>query len=121
MPQRTYVFDNAWQEERRRLDAVEAGWDPITISNLQTIGVPSGWHCLEAGAGGGSIAAWLCDQVGPDGLVVATDLDPRFLTVIDAPNLDVRRHDIVRDPIEASSYDLVHARLLLEHLPEYET
>jgi len=64
------------------------------------------------------IAAWLADQVGNDGFVVATDLDPRFLTAIDAPNLEVRQHDIVQDPIEADSYDLVHARLVLEHLPQ---
>jgi SAM-dependent methyltransferase len=117
----SYVFDNAWQEERRRLDAVEAGWDPVSVASLQTIGVQEGWSCLEVGAGGGSIASWLCDQVGADGRVVATDLDPRFLNVINAPNLEVRRHDIVRDAVETGSYDLVHARLLLEHLPEHET
>ncbi len=121
MQQAAYVFDNAWQEERRRLDAVEAGWDLVSIANLQAIGVMKGWHCLEVGAGGGSIAVWLCNHVGTDGRVVATDLDPRFLTAIDAPNLEVRRHDIVQDPIEGDSYDLVHARLLLEHLPQNET
>src|SRR5690349_3881325 len=107
----SYVFDNAWQEERRRLDAVEAGWDPVSVASLQTIGVLEGWSCLEVGAGGGSIASWLCDRVGTDGRVVATDLDPRFLNAINAPNLEVRRHDIVRDAVEAGSYDLVHARL----------
>ena len=29
--------------------------------------VTTGWTCLEVGAGGGSIAAWLCDQVGSTG------------------------------------------------------
>jgi hypothetical protein len=37
--------------------------------------VGPGWRCLEVGSGGGSIAAWLCDRVGPDGSVLATDLD----------------------------------------------
>jgi SAM-dependent methyltransferase len=116
----SYVFDNAWQEERRRLNAVEASWDPTTIRNLQPIGVGLGWHCLEVGAGGGSIAVWLCGRVGAMGRVVATDLDPRFLTPLAAANLEVRAHNIVRDSIEADAYDLVHARLLLEHLPEHE-
>ena len=121
MQQPAYVFDNAWQKKRRRLDAVEAGWDPVSIAHLQTIGVPEGWRCLEVGAGGGSIAAWLCDRVGTGGSVVATDLDPRFLTAIDAPNQEVRQLDIVQDLIEADSFDLVHARLLLEHLPQHQT
>jgi SAM-dependent methyltransferase len=51
--------------------------------------------------------------------VVATDLDTRFLDEIDAPNLEVRRHDILNDELERESFDLVHSRFLLEHLPEY--
>ena len=41
-------------------------------------------HCLEVGAGGGSIAHWLCQAVGPTGRVLATDIDPG-LVAIDAP------------------------------------
>jgi hypothetical protein len=54
-------------------------------------------------------------------VVVATDLDTRFLDEIDAANLEVRRHDILKDELEADSYDLVHSRFLLEHLAEYRT
>lgn len=73
------------------------------------------------GAGSGSIARWLCDRVGPGGRVVATDLEVKFLEEIDAPNLEVRRHDILADPLEEDTFDLVHARKVLEHLPAWES
>jgi SAM-dependent methyltransferase len=63
---------------------------------------------------------WLSDRVGPKGRVVATDLSTNLLEGTGRENLEVRRHDIVRDPIEEGQYDLVHSRLVLEHLPERE-
>lgn len=38
------------------------------------------------------MAEWLCSLVGPEGLVVATDLETKFVSAIDAPNLEVREH-----------------------------
>jgi SAM-dependent methyltransferase len=73
---------------------------------------------LEIGAGAGSIAAWLCRRVGPTGQVVATDLQTKFLEAIDAPNLEVRKHDITTDELEPNSFDIVMARKVLEHLPD---
>ena len=73
--------------------------------------------CLEAGAGGGSITEWLCKRVGDQGRVLATDIDTRFVGELSYPNLDVQRHDITTDDVPESEFDLVHARLLLEHLP----
>jgi trans-aconitate methyltransferase len=34
------------------------------------------------------------------------------------PAIEIRRHDIVKEALEEHAFDLVHARLLLEHLPE---
>ena len=116
----TYVFDNAWQQERRRLDALETIWDPWTFRQLEAVGVSDGWRCAEVGAGGGSVAAWLCRRAGPSGHVVATDLDTRLLDGVEEPNLEVRRHDVTAEDLEPGAYDLVHARLLLEHLPGHE-
>jgi SAM-dependent methyltransferase len=115
-----YTLDNAWQHARERLSLLEALSDPGTIGHLETIGVAPGWRCLEAGGGGGSIAAWLCRRVGSKGRVLAIDIDTRFLDALDYPNLDVRRHDIVADPLPAGEFDLVHARALLVHLPGRE-
>ena len=64
--------------------------------------------------------AALCEHVGSDGHVVATDLNTRFLEEIDAPNLEVRRHDVVAEPLDEHAFDLVHSRDVLEHIPERE-
>jgi SAM-dependent methyltransferase len=111
-----YLFDAAWEQERARLAGIERWQDPGTIRCLETIGVQPGWTCLEVGGGGGSIAEWLAARVGSTGRVVATDLDTRFLDAIDASNLEVRTHDIVNDVLEEDAFDLVHTRMLLEHL-----
>jgi SAM-dependent methyltransferase len=106
--------------EFKRL-ALQAGIiDPNTIRHLEMRGVSTGWKCLEVGAGAGSIAQWLSRRVGPAGRVVATDIDLRFLQRVGAPNLEVRRHDILNDELEKDAYDLVHCRLLLLHLHEPE-
>lgn len=115
-----YVFDNAHGETRERFPALSDLYDDETIRCLQGVGVASGWQCLEVAAGGGSIAQWLAVQVGAGGRVLATDLDTRFLESPAVPALEVRRHDIARDPLPESAFDLVHARLILVHLPERE-
>jgi SAM-dependent methyltransferase len=113
----SYVFDNAWEKERERLSALERYFDPGTIRVLDSIGIDRGWSCLEVAGGGGSIARWLAHQVGIDGRVVATDIDTRFLEALTEANLHVLRHDIIADELPEESFDLIHARLLLEHLP----
>jgi SAM-dependent methyltransferase len=121
MTDQGYLLDNAWQQGRARLDAVEAFLDPGTMRVLAGLGVKPGWRCLEVGAGGGSVAAWLAGLVGPDGVVVATDLDTRHLVGLAGlgqTGVEVRRHDVVTEALDAGAFDLVHARLVLEHLPE---
>jgi SAM-dependent methyltransferase len=114
-----YIYDPTTDEERVRLDLLQRLNDPATIERLEVVGVEPGWRCLEVGGGGGSVARWLCERVGPEGFVVATDLDTRFLQEIDAANLEVRRHDILADELEPEAFDLVHSRFLLEHLADY--
>ena len=113
-----YLLDNAGRETEQRFASLESCWDPVTIAHLERIGVASGWSCLEVGGGGGSIAAWLGERVGPTGSVTVTDIDPRWLGRTVAPNVEVLRHDIVNDELDADRFDLVHARLVLVHLPE---
>ena len=107
-------------EERRRLELLEQCTDPTTARSLDAIGVERGWRCLEVGGGGGSVTRMLCERVGPTGRVVAVDLDTRFLEEIQQENLDVLRQDVVAEGLPGSGYDLIHARLLLVHLPTRE-
>jgi SAM-dependent methyltransferase len=112
-----YAFDNSGTEAFERLSAQARIFDPGTAHQLADIGVGPGWHCLEVGGGTGTVADWLCDRVGASGQVVVTDIDTRFLDRKGRPNLDVRRHDVVRDPLPEKAFDLVHTRLVLGHLP----
>lgn len=114
----TYAFDNAAVQAEGRFAALEAHYDAVTIARLAELGVGPGWTCLEVGAGGGSIGRWLGHRVEPDGRVLVTDLDPRWITADLPDDVEVAVHDIRTDPLDEAAYDLVHARLVLIHLPE---
>jgi hypothetical protein len=68
------------------------------------------------GAGGPTLPSWLAEQVGPEGQVLATDIDTAWMD--DTPGYEVRRHDVGVDPPPEGPFDLVHARLLLVHVPQ---
>jgi len=101
-----------------RFAALADIFDAGTTRHLMSRGVAPGWHCLEVGGGGGSIASWLSERVGTIGRVVVTDIDTRFLEPLKRPNIEVLRHDITCDPLPEGTFDLVHARMILIHLPE---
>jgi SAM-dependent methyltransferase len=109
--------DPAWERERARLAWIGAVWDAWTFRHLEQIGVGPGWRCVDVGAGAGSVPRWLAARVAPEGRVVATDVEPRLLSPI-LPAIEARRHDIAREPLEDQAYDLVHARLLLQHVTD---
>ena len=118
MAEYKYPLDNQWKAARERLGLLEAVWDHWTIRSMGKVGVGAGWRCLEVAGGGGSIAEWLCRQVGDSGHVVATDLQPHFLEAIGASNLEALRHDLLHDALPENTFDLVHARAVLTFLPE---
>jgi ubiquinone/menaquinone biosynthesis C-methylase UbiE len=115
-----YIFDNAAEAETaERFASLDALYNFRTFRFLETVGIGQGWHCLEVGGGSGSVAAWMADRVRPSGSVLVTDIDPRF---IEAPqryaNVELRRHDIGTDPLPEQTFDLIHARLVLQHVPQ---
>lgn len=95
--------------------------DPMERAHIERLGVGNGWRCLELASGNGSIARILADIVGPTGHVVASDIDIGFMSDLNAPNLEVRRIDVMSDAIEQKAYDFVVARALLHHLPGRRT
>jgi SAM-dependent methyltransferase len=109
---------SGYDEELARLRLLQERSDARTFDRLTALGPLAGAVCLEVGAGAGSVARWLAVQAGPSGRVVATDADPRFLAGTEAAGVEVRRHDILADPLEPARYDLVHCRALLCHLPD---
>jgi SAM-dependent methyltransferase len=111
-------YDQGGLQETRRLRSLEAEFDPGTCRLLEAIGVGEGWNSLEVGAGAGSIARWLARRSAPSGHVVAIDLDLRHMDCDGLPNLEMRRQDIVSDDVGEGVFDLVHARAVLEHVPD---
>lgn len=103
--------------EQSRLKLLQEFHDPLTVRQLDAIGVGEGWRCLDAGAGGGSVTEMLAGRVGPKGSVLATDVDTGLLERLASDRVEVRRHDLLRDPLPQEAFDLVYARLLLMHLP----
>jgi len=59
----------------------------------------------------------LAEKVGQAGRVLATDLNLDWVDIGNAPNVELRIHDVVRDPLPEAEFDLIHARLVLVHLP----
>ena len=111
-----YLLDNQQAEAGRRFDALSELFDPWTFRHLAAVGVAAGWVCWEVGAGGASVPAWLAEQVGPSGRVLASDLDTGWMP-LQSNAFEVLRHDVGVEPPPAGNFDLVHARLLLTHVP----
>jgi SAM-dependent methyltransferase len=110
-----YTFDNDDPAAGERLELSSAVLDGFTISRLSSLGDLAGRRCLELGAGNGSIAGWLADQAGPSGRVLATDINTRHIP--GDCGYGVVRHDLTTDPPPDGPWDLIHARLVLRHLP----
>jgi tRNA A58 N-methylase Trm61 len=104
----SYAFDNAAPDQVARLRALESVLDPGSIRHLERMGVGPGWRCLEAGAGGGSIAGWMCDRVGVTGSVTAIDIDTTQLQHLSRANLEVWAHDVTVGDLPWGEFDLVH-------------
>jgi SAM-dependent methyltransferase len=113
------VEDDHVEIERRRLHELAALLDRRTFMVFDRIGVQPGWTCLEVGAGAGTVSRGLAERVGDDAQVWSVDIDLRFHDEMPA-NVDVRELDITRDALPPAHFDLVHARAVLQHLPERE-
>ncbi len=62
----------------------------------------------------------IAECVGYAGHVLATDIDASWTREAASRNVDVRNHVVARDPPPGELFDLVHARLVLVHVPERE-
>jgi SAM-dependent methyltransferase len=114
----SYSFDNDDVEAVDRHNYLGDMLDRTTVARLSELGDLAGKRFLEFGAGGGSIAAWMADQAGPTGRVLATDINPRHIVV--HPGVEVLRHDLTAEPIPAGPWDVIHGRLVLLHIPQRE-
>jgi SAM-dependent methyltransferase len=116
-----YLLDNRAALAGDRIAALSALFDPVTFRHVDALGIAPGWRCWEVGAGGPAVPRGLAARVGPGGSVLATDLEVSpALAAAAGGAVEVRRHDVARDPPPEGPFDLVHARLVLVHLPDRE-
>ncbi|MGX7828159.1 class I SAM-dependent methyltransferase [Actinokineospora sp. 24-640] len=95
-----------------RLGAIAASTDGFTFGVLDALGLRPDAHCLDLGAGAGSVAAGLVERC-PAGRVVAVDVDTSHLGGSPA---EVVQADITDPAFAPGAFDLVHARFVLCHL-----
>ncbi len=113
-----YVWQHGLIGEPERLRLMSDLLDPSSRFHLERIGVARGWHCLEVGAGNGSLSAWLAERVGAEGRVVAADIRTDPMHGLERANLKVLPFDVVRDEPADKPFDLIAVRALLHHLPQ---
>ncbi|MFJ6774629.1 class I SAM-dependent methyltransferase [Kitasatospora sp. NPDC091257] len=111
------VFSHAVDTELHRLRLLESVLDEHTRSRFRGLGLRAGHRVLEVGGGGGSVARWLAEQ-GAE--VTVTDLDTTFLDELAADGVRVLRHDVYTDDFPPASFDFIHARYVVIHLPDPE-
>lgn len=112
-----YLLDNRQVEAGERFGALAELFDPSTFRHLEHLGIAAGWQCWEVGAGGPNVASWMADRVGSTGRVVATDIDVSWMAGVEGVAFEVRRHDVGLDAPLPGPFDLIHARLVLVHVP----
>ena len=93
-----------------------------TANLLDRAGIGPGMRCLDLGCGSGDVAFHMARRVGPAGFVVGVDRDEEQVELARAEaarlglaNVELRVSDVYAWD-EPDSYDLAHARLLLQHL-----
>jgi len=113
-----YLFDSGSDLGAEHVGHLESLLDDPTTRWLEGTGIGPGHHCLEIGAGSGSIARWLAERVVPGGRVVATDVATE--QIARHPGVEIHRGDITEGVPPGGPFDLIHARLVLTHLPQRE-
>jgi len=112
-----YPMWNSTDDEAARLAKLQGLHDDASVRRLRALGVGPGWHCLELGAGAGSIASWMADDVGPTGTVTAVDRDTGQLRHLrEKGNVTVIEDDLVSMSFPENSFDVIHSRSVLMHV-----
>ncbi|MFB6438674.1 class I SAM-dependent methyltransferase [Streptomyces sp. NPDC056411] len=101
--------------EADRIDLGALAYDGVSTARFTALGAGPGWHCLDVGAGTGTLARWLLESAGVAS-VLAVDRDIRFLTTDSPPGLVAQAADITVPHFDPGRFHLVHARFVLMHL-----
>lgn len=110
--------------EQQRLIAQAQGLEAHARSMLDRIVIKPGSRAVDLGCGPIGILDLLSERVGPAGVVVGVEREPRFAAIARAEasergltNVQVINGDALKTGLERGSYDFVHERLMLINLP----
>jgi ubiquinone/menaquinone biosynthesis C-methylase UbiE len=118
-----YVLGAA-NAEHARLIRQAAIWDPFTERLFRDAGIGPGQRVLDIGSGVGDVAMLAAKLVGPSGVVVGVERDPKTIAtarsrVIEAglSNVSFVESDVRNIP-NSESFDAAVGRAILQYLPE---
>ena len=111
--------------ERDRLRRQSDELRPHAVALLDHVGVKPGWNVVDLGCGPRGTLELLSERVGPSGHVAGMDLNPEHVAQARElvhesvlANVEIVEGDARHTELASSSFDLVHARLLLVNIPE---
>lgn len=111
--------------EKARLQLQARVWEPEAEQLFDTIGIQSGWACLDVGCGAMGVLGILSRRVGANGRIVGLELaDDLFAAaqqyVVDEQlgNVEMQQGDAHNSGFPAASFDLVHERFVLPHVTD---
>ncbi|GIJ49068.1 methyltransferase [Virgisporangium aliadipatigenens] len=116
MSRTTYMFDNRTPEAQKQLGFLAGILDAHSFEVLAGLDIAPGSRCLDIGPGAGTVTRWLADAVGDTGRVVALDVEPQHVPA--GGVIEVRQGDVRVVDLDPEGFDLIHARLVLMHIPE---
>ena len=100
------------------MQALAAMLDPFSTNRIKAEGIREDARCLVLGVGASQIASRLAD-LAPNGVVFATDIDHAH--AIHDERVRLLTHYLGGQPLPAGPWDVIHARLILNHLTDRDT
>jgi SAM-dependent methyltransferase len=110
-------FHHARQGELDRLGVLAEVFDPYTQARLRDLPVPRHAAILEIGPGAGTVAEWLRNTYHPAELVLL-DRDADLLALLEPIATRTVLADLTEMAGAPGTFDVIHARNLLFHLPQ---
>jgi 2-polyprenyl-3-methyl-5-hydroxy-6-metoxy-1,4-benzoquinol methylase len=116
-----YIFEHSTQETEQLQQQAHLLF-PATRQFLQKAGITTGMSVLDVGSGAGDVALLAADLVGPTGMVVGVDSNPRILETARAraqaagiAHLSFLEGDLTSLKVE-KVFDAMIGRYILQHL-----
>jgi SAM-dependent methyltransferase len=113
--------------ERHRLLRQARGFRDEASWLLDQVGVGAGWRAVDVGCGPIGILDLLAERVGAAGQTIGVDNEPHMVEMaksvaaeLSLANLTLVEADAMSTGLEPSSFDFVHARLLLVNVRDPE-